>query len=109
MKHIGNNIMNKEFYEAAIYGDFNKVKQIIKNNPEYINLKDKYGFIVLHGLAEEEQYEILQFLIDNGAKVNEKNDKSITPLHLSAWPEVVEILVKNGADLEAKSNTGVLH
>lgn len=98
--------MNNEFYDAAIYGDYDQVKTIVKEQPDCINQKDDYGFTVLHGLAAEENYEIFQFLIDNGANVNEKNDSGITPLHLSAWPEVVELLVKNGADLEAKSNTG---
>lgn len=98
--------MNNEFYDAAIYGDFDEVKTIVKNHPDCISHKDEYGFTVLHGLAAEEQHEILQFLIDSGANVNEKNDAGITPIHLAAWPEVVEILVKNGADLEAKSNTG---
>lgn len=98
--------MNNEFYDAAIYGDYDKVKTIVEKHPDCITHKDEYGFTVLHGLAEEEHYEILQFLIDNGANVNEKNEDGITPLHLAAWPEIVEILVKNGADLEAKSNAG---
>ena len=97
---------NKEFNDAAIYGDFNQVKTIVEKHPDCINQKDEYGFTVLHDLAGEEQYEILQFLIDHGANVNEKNDNGITPLHLAAWPEIVEILGKNGADLEAKSNNG---
>jgi len=98
--------MVDELYKAAIFGDFDAVKKIVAMSPEVVNNKDKYGFTVLHGLAEEENLEIMQYLIDYGANVNVKNDEGITPLHLAGWADIVKLLIKNGANLESVSKNG---
>ena len=53
--------------------------------------------------------EILEFLIENGADVNAKNNDGWTILMLACrWEQIhmVEMLLKNGADVNAKHNKG---
>lgn len=98
--------MGTNIYDAAVYGDLDQVRKIIAADPEAVNETDEFGFTPLHGLAGEEHLEIAQFLIDRGAKVNAANDEGITPLHLATWPAMATLLLKNGADLEARSQRG---
>ncbi len=98
--------MGTLIYEAAVAGDLEQVQAIVARHPEAVNEKDEYGFTALHGLAEEEHYDIVRFLIEHGADVNAQNEDGITPLHLAAWPEMAGLLIASGADLEARSNEG---
>jgi ankyrin repeat protein len=98
--------MGTNIYGAAVYGDLDRVREIVEAHPEAVNETDEYGFTPLHGLAGEEHVEIAQFLIDRGAEVNAANDEGITPLHLATWPAMATLLLKKGADLEARSVRG---
>jgi len=98
--------MSHEFYDAAVYGDMEKVKAMIASDPSIVNSVDEYGFTALHGLAGEEHYKIAEYLIGNGADVNAKNGEGITPLHLAAWPKMVKLLVASKADINARDQSG---
>lgn len=97
-----------DFYDAAVYGEMDKVKAMLKKNPSLVNVKGKWGFAALHGVAGEDQLEMLKFLISKGAKVDIQNDEGISPLHLAALPKAVQILVNNKAKiniLDIRGNT----
>ena len=93
--------MRTGIYEAAVFGERDQVERIVAEHPEAVNEADDQGFTPLHGLAEEESLDLAQYLIDRGANVNAANADGITPLHLAAWPEMAELLLRNGARLEA--------
>lgn len=95
-----------EIYEAAVVGDLERVKELLRLEPGSVNATDEYGFTPLHGVAGEYQLEMAEYLIGKGANVGSRNDTGITPLHLSAYPDMVELLVNNGADLEAREGGG---
>lgn len=95
-----------EFYDAAVFGKLDKVKKMLKKDPTLVNAKGKWGFAALHGVAGEDQLEMLKFLISKGADVNIQNDEGISPLHLAAYPKVVQILVQNKADLNKLDKIG---
>ncbi len=88
-----------EFSDAVIYGDFEKVKEMLKEDKAFIHAKDKYGFTALHNAMSEEQFAIVAYLITLGADVNAQNDEGISPLHLACYVENAELLVKGGADI----------
>ena len=96
----------KEFFDAVVYGDRNKVVQMIKANQEFVNAKDEFGFTALHSVMDEENFDIVQYLILHGADVNSKNDEGITPLHCAGWKENARLLLNAGADIDALDNEG---
>ena len=60
----------------------------------------------LHRAAYSKHKEIIELLITNGVDVNAKNDSAETPLHLATTREIVELLIANGADVNATTNRG---
>jgi ankyrin repeat protein len=95
-----------EIYDAAIYGDFSQVEQLLKQDPGLVNKTDEYGFTPLHGVVGEHYFDMARLLIGKGANVNARNDSGTTPLHLAAYPEMAEILVTSGAVIEARDSRG---
>jgi ankyrin repeat protein len=93
-------------YDAAVYGDMDAVKAIVGAHPDAVNEADELGFTPLHGLAAEEHADIAEYLIAHGADVNRGNDVGITPLHLAGWPEMAELFLRHGAQLEARDKRG---
>ena len=94
------------FSDAATYGDFDLVVKMITTNKEIVDSTDEYGFTALHNVMCSEELEIVQYLIDNGAKVNQQNEDGVAPLHIACYFENAKILLENGADIELKDNSG---
>lgn len=99
-------IMNEEFRKAVIYGDFEAVNHFLRDDPTIVNLKDEYGFTVLHDAVGEHYFKMVELLIESGADVNAQNDHGIAPLHLAAYGETAEILIKSGAEVDIQSIRG---
>jgi len=95
-----------EIHDAAVFGDFDRVEELLRLDPSAVNAVDEYGFTPLHGVAGEDQREMAEYLIGKGANVAARNDVGITPMHLCAYPEMAVLLVRNGADLEARADGG---
>ena len=54
--------------------------------------------------------EIVQYLVENGANINAKNDSGSTALMIASYEgkfEVVEYLIEKGANVNAKNNDGL--
>jgi ankyrin repeat protein len=98
--------MFDEFSKAVLYGDFDKVRQMVTADHAIINQPDKYGFCPLHNVMTEEQFDTVAYLIANGADVNIQNDVGITPLHLAAYPENAKLLLDAGAVIDIQDNNG---
>src|ERR1700758_2768211 len=67
-------------HEAARKGDQAKVIALLKQNPDLVSIKDKFGNSPLHLAALHNQPAIAALLIANGADVNAKNTSGETPL-----------------------------
>lgn len=72
-------------HDAARAGDLDKVKALIKENPALVASKDeKFGQTALHIAAFNDRKEVVEFLLANKADVNAKSKNGSTPLHLAA-------------------------
>ena len=109
-----NNIMktiNEELNEAVIKGNFEKVKECLKNGAN-INYRH-HSNTALHWAIWHKKNDIAKYLIEQGADINLKNESETTPLD-GDTPlkyavqennvEITNILLEHGADVNAKDN-----
>jgi Ankyrin repeats (3 copies)/Ankyrin repeat len=97
-------------HNAAKNGDLEKVKALLKGNPDFVFSKeDEYGRTPLHYAAENGHTAVAEFLLANKAEIDAKSNIGKTPLHLAAFAgriDVVELLLANKANVNAKDNDG---
>ena len=92
---------------GAEAGDLKKVKDLFNKeiHNEFvanITFKGLDDYTALHFAAQEDRYEICQYLIDNGADLEAKSSIGRTPLHLCSLrghEKIVRLLINNGADI----------
>jgi len=87
--------------QAAHDGDLEKVKALLKSNPNLVFDTDIYDTTPLHYAATKDVAEVL---LANGALVNARNKYGDTPLHFAATnglKDVPEVLLANGAEVNA--------
>jgi len=96
-------------HDAAKRGDLDKVKYLLEEKPEWINLKNEYDLTPLHSAADGGSKEVAELLIEKGADVNAKNKYGMTALMFAAMrghTETVRALLVAGADVNAKEEAG---
>ncbi|MBN1472651.1 MAG: ankyrin repeat domain-containing protein [Syntrophaceae bacterium] len=99
----------QEIVDAVKNNNIARVKELVEANPQLINYKDEIGRTPLHWAARGVYFEILRYLVENGANVNAKDNNGTTPLvsvvtrtHL----EAAKVLIDSGADINASDNEG---
>lgn len=102
---------------AAAVGKQSIVKALIKAQAN-VNVRNKYNTAVLHSAARSGTPEVVQLLLDanadpNAIGRNPELPRSVaggdTPLHVAAFhgkAGVAELLVRSGADVEARDQQG---
>ena len=97
-------------HDAVRAGDLDKVKALVKENPELVSSKDeKYGQTPLHIAAFNDRKEVAEFLLANHADVNARSNNGSTPLHLAAGKgnkDIVELLLAHNAEIDAVDKDG---
>nr|XP_034171700.1 caseinolytic peptidase B protein homolog [Osmia lignaria] len=63
----------KEFFQAAKYGDIGKLKSILKSGID-VNVRHPLGWTALHVAAINGQSKVIKLLIEHGADVNVQDD-----------------------------------
>jgi ankyrin repeat protein len=92
-----------KMYSGNMYskGESFAILELLLENGADLNYKHKHnGNTALHYAVESQNYLLVLKLINNGANVNIKNDKGLTPLGYS-----LETLVKNYNDSDSASKT----
>ena len=89
----------------------NKNETIRKRLLEYgadLNATDGFGKSVLHTAVSCGNYEMAEWLLNNGAYVNSQNKNKDTPLHNAANGNIhlCTLLLKQGADPNCKNKDG---
>jgi len=96
----------QEMHDAAKEGDIAKLRDILPEKAILVNSKDPSGKSLLYTAAENGRKDIVEYIISNGAKINEMNNwrssNSETPLFGAAKSgnrDVVELLIEHGAEI----------
>jgi len=103
--------LNKQlnFIGPCRSGDIVAMKKLIKEGA-LINCIDSTGNTPLNlsvtGYYGDITVRAVKFLIDKGADVDFKDAEGTAPLHNFKLKEVGDLLIKNGANLNAKTNKG---
>jgi ankyrin repeat protein len=61
-------------HDAARKGDLAKVQALVKENPSLVSSTDKMGDTPLHLAAQNDRANVVEFLLANGADVNARNN-----------------------------------
>lgn len=98
-------------FEAAAAGQFNRVKQMIEDNPALLHAWSHDGFTPLHLAVFFGRRDVAELLLGHNAEVNlaSRNPIQVTPLHSAAAGnhfEICEALIATGADVNARQAGG---
>jgi ankyrin repeat protein len=100
-------------HDAASAGDLEKVKALLKANPNLVFSKDTNGLTPLHFAAANGHKDVAELLLANKAEVdaksNAKTTRGGTPLHLAAMngrEDVAALLLASKADVNASDHKG---
>ncbi|KAM7418448.1 hypothetical protein PAMA_015865 [Pampus argenteus] len=108
-----------EFLAACACGDTEEAevmlmeaKETKKNEEdalEIINCSNADGITALHQACIDGSMEMVSFLLEHGAVVNQVDSEGWTPLHVAAscgYPDIADFLLQNGASLSAVNCDG---
>jgi ankyrin repeat protein len=107
-------MISDKFWRACENGIFHIIQKVIENSPDCVNSFDCKDRTPVYVCCENNQVEILQYLIKKGADVNELCGFNGTALHIACrkvFIEIVKILVEANADIHSVILNGctVLH
>ncbi|XP_039365899.1 protein phosphatase 1 regulatory subunit 12C isoform X3 [Mauremys reevesii] len=77
--------------------------------PGRVNRTHAAGISALHQACIDENLEVVQFLVENGADVNQADNEGWTPLHVAAscgYKEIAQYLLAHGAQVAAVNSDG---
>lgn len=92
------------------YGKLAKYKETINNFD--VNVKDKYGYTLLHEAIAHRQYEIAFDLLDRNIDVNVQDSKGQIALHYIPFymknfnPVLAEKIIQKTEDIDKKDSHG---
>lgn len=97
------------FHDAAKRDDADELKNLLSKNSELLEKRDKYQRTALHSAARYGAFSAVQFLLEQGAHVNAKDESGYTPLHLASLyqnDDVVNVLLAKKADYNEINGDG---
>lgn len=102
--------MENEFFTAIRLGDVTKLKQLLRNHPEFANAENRDGLTPLGFAAHYGQVNAVKLLLENGADVNAVSHSKIdfipsnTALHAAIAGERDVDVIKLLLSYHAKTN-----
>jgi ankyrin repeat protein len=101
--------VNHQVWQAASDGDLSGVQAALGQGAA-INFRGKRGFTPLAIAAKNGRLEVVKYLLDHGANIDQRdNDRLKTPLLAAAFSgyfEVVKCLVEHGANVNIQAING---
>ncbi|CAK9794829.1 Ankyrin repeat domain-containing protein 49 [Anthophora quadrimaculata] len=96
----------QDILTAAENGNLKDVKMLLTKNPSLLESTDKDGYTPLHRACYGNHVQIVEYLLQAGAKIDAKTNDEWQPLHSACcWNNVecAAVLLENGADINAKN------
>jgi ankyrin repeat protein len=90
--------------DAAKSGDLAKVRQLLKSNPGLVSSQDTNGCTPLFNAALYGRDDVVELLLANKADVNAKTRVGLTPLMFAVHTNIARLLLDRGADVNARDN-----
>jgi ankyrin repeat protein len=105
----GNNLLHHLANSLLI--ENNKMCETLFDVGVDINKKNTEGNTPLHIAVSKNYITMIQFLLEKKVNIKVKNNKGMIPLHGARCTKVVEMLINNGADINAIDYKGnnILH
>ena len=97
----------QEIFNALRERKVAAVKALVEKSPAIVDSRDGDGLTPLHYAAREGDTELINYLVDKGAKLELQTAQAKTPLHLAAMNDreaAAAVLLKRGAALEARDD-----
>ncbi|KAH8980600.1 ankyrin repeat-containing domain protein [Lactarius hatsudake] len=99
-------------FPASLEGKLESSWQLVKRGVDVNSMEDSengwtLGWTPLQVALYSGHLDVAQFLIDGGADVNSRGDKSWTPLHSAAGKghlDIVKLLLRSGADFNIRTD-----
>lgn len=87
----------------------NELREAAQQNSYDFNVQGSHGETVMHIAAANGYDQVVEYLLDHGAKISVVDHDAWQPIHAAAcWghDKIIEILVNHGADLDALTKDG---
>lgn len=103
---------NLDFFEAASIGDSETIHRFLDTTPDLLNSFSSDGFTALGLASFFGHFTVVNQLLDKGANPNTASNNSfkVAPIHSAcaiSAVELAELLIKYGANVNAKQMQGV--
>ena len=96
----------EQFFEFIQMGDISSVKRMLKDDPNLATEADRFEFQAIHVLDYNGFDEILTLLLKSGADINAQSDDGSALLHILIDAEFLQPVLEAGANLELKDKSG---
>jgi ankyrin repeat protein len=109
MLFIGIPGFSQEIFEAIQTGNLEKVKILVKADPNLLNSTKENGDTPLHWAAYAGKKDIVQYLLTQNLKIDKTNKGNATALIYAVYfghKEVAEVLLTYGADCNNSDYSG---
>lgn len=100
-----------ELMDSIVNNDKTTVKKALQSGQFDINVHDKLGYTMLHYAAAHNQIDIMKYLLDKKADVNQLDFGRWSALHLAAIADhykACKLLVEHGVNVECLNEKGEL-
>lgn len=94
---------------AAYFGQVLWARTLLGTHARLISRKDNYGRTPVYWAVNRGHREMVELLLEHGARVNFKDRSMLTALHIAVIGQnrdIVSVLLEHGASIEAKGETG---
>ncbi|XP_074076110.1 protein phosphatase 1 regulatory subunit 12C isoform X2 [Macrotis lagotis] len=102
-----------EFLAACAGGDLEEARAMVRGGPgpALLDSTNADGISALHQACIDENLEVVRFLVEEGASVNQADNEGWTPLHVAAscgYLDIAQYLLSHGANIAAVNSDGDL-